>query len=149
MTVPVPVSPGRSGFGPKLALRYDSGAGDDILRYGWSLSLPCVTRKTDNGLPLYRDDEESDAIVLSGAEDLVPVVGPPEPERTVGAVTYRIQRFRPRIEGLFARIECWTDTATCAAHWRSISQDNVTTVYAKDADSRIAEPGTGPPPRIS
>ena len=51
MTVPVPVSPGRSGFGPQLALSYDSGAGNGIFGYGWSLSLPRVTRKTDKGLP--------------------------------------------------------------------------------------------------
>src|SRR5688572_23398188 len=49
MTVPVPVSPGRSGFGPQLALSYDSGAGNGIFGYGWSVSLPSVTRKTDKG----------------------------------------------------------------------------------------------------
>jgi len=73
MTVPVPVNPGRSGFGPQLTLSYDSGAANGIFGYCWSLSLPCVTRKTDKGLPLYRDEEESDVFVLSGAEDLVAV----------------------------------------------------------------------------
>jgi RHS repeat-associated protein len=144
MTVPVPVSPGRSGFGPQLALSYDSGAGNGVFGYGWSLSLPSVTRKTDKGLPLYWDDEESDVFVLSGAEDLVPVVGPPEPDRVVGPATYRIKPYRPRIEGLFARIERWTDKKTGEAHWRSITRDNVTTVYGKDAGSRIVEPDTAP-----
>ena len=78
--------------------------------------------------------------MLSGAEDLVPVLGPAEPDRTVGGVTYRIHRYRPRIEGLFARIERWTDTETDESHWRSITRDNVTTLYGKDAQSRIAEP---------
>jgi hypothetical protein len=87
MMVPVPVSPGRSGFGPQLAISYDSGSGNGVFGYGWSLSLPSVTRKTEKGLPLYRDDEESDVFVLSGAEDLVPVIGTPEPDRTVGGVT--------------------------------------------------------------
>ena len=32
-------------------------------------------------------------------------------ERPVGDETYRIQRYRPRIEGLFARIERWTNPA--------------------------------------
>src|SRR4051812_25862526 len=67
MTVPVPVSPGRSGFGPHLTLSYDSGSGNGVFGYGWGLSLPCVSRKTDKGLPRYRDDGESDVFILSGA----------------------------------------------------------------------------------
>jgi len=65
----------RSGFGPLLSLGYDSGSGNGPFGFGWSLSLPAITRKTDNGLPLYRDAEESDVFILSGAEDLVPVLG--------------------------------------------------------------------------
>ncbi len=148
MTVRVPTSPGRSGFGPELSLSYDSGAGNGVFGYGWSLSLPNVTRKTDKGLPLYWDDEESDVFVLSGAEDLVPVLGPPEPDRTVGTRTYRIQRYRPRVEGLFGRIERWTDTDSGEIHWRSITRDNVTSVFGNRDDSRIAEPGSANPLRI-
>src|SRR5262245_16516527 len=73
MTVPIATSPGRAGFGPQLALSYDSGAGNGPFGFGWSLSLPTITRKTDKGLPQYRDAEESDVFILSGAEDLVPV----------------------------------------------------------------------------
>src|SRR5687767_4381561 len=76
MTVPIATSPGRSGFGPQLSLSYDSGAGNGPFGFGWSLSLPAITRKTDKGLPEYRDAEESDVYVLSGAEDLVPVLEP-------------------------------------------------------------------------
>src|SRR5262245_45025879 len=72
MTVPLAVSPGRSGFGPQLSLSYDSGAGNGPFGFGWSLSLPAIARKTDKGLPRYRDAEESDVYLLSGAEDLVP-----------------------------------------------------------------------------
>jgi Salmonella virulence plasmid 65kDa B protein len=46
---------------------------------------------------------------------------------------------RPRIEGLFARIERWTRLSDGDAHWRSISKDNVLTIYGKDAASRIAD----------
>jgi hypothetical protein len=73
MSVPIATSPGRSGFGPQLSLSYDSGAGNGPFGFGWNLSLPSITRKTDKGLPQYRDAEESDVFVLSGAEDLVPV----------------------------------------------------------------------------
>src|SRR5262249_18050037 len=55
ITVPLATSPGRSGFGPQLALSYDSGAGNGPFGLGWSLSLPVITRKTDKGLPQYRD----------------------------------------------------------------------------------------------
>jgi hypothetical protein len=72
MTVPIGISPGRSGFGPQLSRSYDSGYGNGPLGFGWSLSIPAVTKKTDKGLPQYRDAEESDVFVLSGAEDLVP-----------------------------------------------------------------------------
>ena len=73
MSVPIATSPGRSGFGPQLSLSYDSGAGNGPFGFGWSLSLPSITRKTDKGLPQYQDAEESDVFILSGAEDLVPV----------------------------------------------------------------------------
>src|SRR5438045_5929837 len=53
LTVPIAVSPGRSGFGPQLSLSYDSGAGNGPFGIGWSLSLPSITRKTDKGLPRY------------------------------------------------------------------------------------------------
>src|SRR6516165_7014816 len=74
MTVPIFTSPGRSGFGPQLSLSYDSGAGNGPFGFGWSLSLPSITRKTDKGLPQYRDDIGSDVFILSGSEDLVPLL---------------------------------------------------------------------------
>ena len=74
MSVPIATSPGRSGFGPQLSLSYDSGAGNGPFGFGWSLSLPSITRKTDKGLPQYLDAVDSDVFILSGAEDLVPVL---------------------------------------------------------------------------
>src|SRR5580698_4257395 len=74
LTVPIATSPGRSGFGPQLALSYDSGSGNGPFGLGWSLSLPSITRRTDKGLPRYQDADESDVFILSGAEDLVPVL---------------------------------------------------------------------------
>src|SRR5205814_10457946 len=129
LTVPIATSPGRSGFGPQLSLSYDSGAGNGPFGFGWSLSLPSISRKTDKGLPRYADAEESDVFILSGAEDLVPVG---DQQQLDG---YAIRRYRPRIEGLFARIERWTKDGD--VHWRSISKDNVLTLNGKDAKSRI------------
>jgi hypothetical protein len=110
---------------------------------------PRISRKTDNGLPFYRDSEESDTFILSGAEDLVPVllrvdndwVREVLPPRTVYGNQYTIHRYRPRVEGLFARIERWANTANATdTFWRSISRDNVTAWYGRTAQSRIADP---------
>lgn len=150
MSVPIATSPGRSGFEPQLSLAYDSGAGNGIFGLGWNLSLPSITRKTDKGLPRYWNGSESDVFIVSGAEDLVPILvqnnqGTWEPEkldpRTVGIKTYSIQRYRPRIEGLFARIERWVNQADSKeTFWRSISKDNITTLYGKTDESRIVDP---------
>ena len=143
MTVPIATSPGRSGFGPQLSLSYDSGAGNGPFGFGWNLSLPSITRKTAKGLPKYQDTDESDVFILSGAEDLVPVLNP-DGSRHEDKDTYpgyTVHRYRPRIEGLFARIERWTNVADPRdVHWRSISKENILTLYGKDSDSRIADP---------
>ncbi|MEG3918508.1 SpvB/TcaC N-terminal domain-containing protein [Microcoleus sp. T3_A4] len=142
MSVPIVTSPGRSGFGPQLSLSYDSGAGNGIFGFGWNLSLPSITRKTDKGLPRYQDLEESDIFILSGAEDLVPVLRADGSRESFNSPDgqFKIQRYRPRIEGLFARIERWTKLDSEEVHWRSLSKDNITTLYGKTAESRIAEP---------
>jgi len=44
--------------------------------------------------------------------------------RTVDGNTYRMERYRPRIEGLFARIERWTNLAHPAdSYWRACDQN--------------------------
>ncbi len=57
---------------------------------------------------------------------------------------YLVRRYRPRIEGLFARIERWTNQADAAdTYWQSISKDNITVGYGKTPESRIADPEDG------
>jgi RHS repeat-associated protein len=148
LAVPIYASPGRSGFGPQLSLSYDSGSGNGPFGVGWNLALPRVTRKTDKGLPQYVDFRESDTFILSGAEDLVPSLknsGTWQREvsqpRTVNTQQYQIHSYRPRVEGLFARVERWVNIADPQdVFWRSISKDNITTWYGKTAESRIADP---------
>lgn len=146
MSIPIVTSPGRGGFGPRLPLGYDSGAGNGPFGFGWSLSLPSITRKTDKGLPRYADHEDSDVFILSGAEDLVPVLNgdgtrPGDDTRSLEGADWWVRRYRPRIEGLFARIERWTKKDGTDVAWRSISRDNVITWYGKDEGSRIVDPG--------
>lgn len=148
LTVPIYASPGRSGFGPQLSLSYDSGAGNGAFGFGWSLALPSITRKTDKGLPRYDDAGSPDTFILSGAEDLVPALvetngtwSQIENQRTLYGQDYRVRRYRPRTEGLFARIERWSNKADPAdVFWRSISKDNIVTWYGTSSESRIADP---------
>src|ERR1700722_12889 len=58
LSVPLPLSPGRSGFTPSLSLSYNSGAGNGPFGFGWSVSRPSIARKTDKGLPRYCDGDE-------------------------------------------------------------------------------------------
>jgi RHS repeat-associated protein len=144
MTVPLPMPSGRSGFTPPLGLSYDSAAGNGPLGFGWQLGVPAITRKTDKGLPQYRDGDESDVFILAGAEDLVPVLDPAggrlSTPRTVYGTDYTVAFYRPRVEGLFARIERWTAAGTGLIHWRTITRDNVTTLYGTDPGSAIVNP---------
>ncbi|MCA3774830.1 MAG: toxin [Cutibacterium sp.] len=146
MAVPIATSPGRAGFGPQLSLSYDSGTGNGPFGLGWSLSIPSITRKTDKGLPQYLDTEDSDTFILAGAEDLVPLLtasGERAPDETVKVYgqDYRVRRYRPRIEGLFAHIERWSSsTSSSVVFWRTISRDNITSWYGRSAESRVFDP---------
>jgi len=171
MSVPVVSSPGRSGFGPDLSLSYDSGSGNGPFGFGWNLALPSVSRKTEKGLPRYEDAVDSDVFMLSGAEDLVPVYRQDPDGAWIAAHAgytrdadeswvrdgggalvpheddvdgYRVRRYRPRVEGLFARIERWSriDGPT-DVYWRTISRDNVLTFYGHDGNARITDPLDG------
>lgn len=149
MSVPIATSAGRSEFGLELSINYDSGAANGPFGFGWNLSLPAVSRKTDKGLPQYRDAEEADTFMLAGAEDLVPALRRDGNDwvrdvltpRVVYGSQYVIHRYRPRVEGLFARIERWVNTAVASdTFWRSISKDNITTWYGRTVESRVADP---------
>ena len=150
LNVPIYTSPGRTGFGPQLSLSYNSGSGNSPFGFGWLLALPSITRKTDKGLPQYQDAQESDTFILSGAEDLMPSLVTAAagqwirdiiPSRSLYGLTYVIHRYRPRVEGLFARIERWINLSDPTdTFWRSISKDNITTWYGKTVQSRISAP---------
>jgi hypothetical protein len=40
-SIPIPATPARGGFEPKLALSYDSGNGNSAFGLGWSVDIPC------------------------------------------------------------------------------------------------------------
>ena len=140
VSIPILTSPGRGGMGPSLGLQYNSGAGNGLFGIGWSLAPGAITRKTERGIPQYRDAEESDVFLLGGAEDLVPVRNADGSLWFDDVDGHRLHRYRPRIDGSFARIERWTRIADGDTHWRVTTAGNVTSVYGLNGDTRIADP---------
>jgi RHS repeat-associated protein len=144
LSVPLPLSPGRGGSGPKLALGYDSGSGQGPFGIGWSVDIPAITRRTDKGLPRYQDADDSDEFVLSGAEVLVPALVQDASQNWQRDAfvdgPYQVLRYRPRIEAAFTRIERRTDSRTGEVHWRTVTRDNVTSLFGKSPGARLADP---------
>jgi RHS repeat-associated protein len=136
LSIPLPFSGARGA--PSLAVAYDSATRAGLFGYGWELPLPQIARRTDRGLPRYRDD--TDVFLAADAEDLVPDAGP-DTERTVAGVDYRIRRYRPRVDAGTTRIERWTDRADPAdVKWRTITGDNATAWFGEGPESRVADP---------
>ena len=158
--IPIPFSAAR-GFSPALSLSYNSGSGNGVFGLGWSLTVSSIKRKTEKELPQYYDAADSDTYIISEAEDLVPEfrksdkinfdkdangnyilnefpgidkINPATNENFI------IRRYRPRIEGLFSRIERWTEKSSGLIHWRVISKDNITTIYGKWLSSKVSDP---------
>lgn len=152
-SIQLPFSSAR-GTSPSLSLSYNSGTGNGIFGLGWGLSLGSIKRKTDKGLPQYLDLIDSDTFLFSGAEDLVPeFTKDPDGsfqldvnedyiihERISSDGLFIIRNYKPRIEGLFARIERWTEKETGRIKWRVISRDNVTTLFGWTNNSIITNP---------
>src|SRR6516225_7651547 len=121
-TVPIALPPGRNGFQPQLNLTYSTGKGNGPFGLGWVFSIPGVARKTAKKIPRYQD---SDVFVLSGAEDLVPV------EHGNGFI-----RYRPRTEGLFARIRHYRDGT--GNYWKVKTRDGLTSFYGTPRPANAA-----------
>ena len=156
VSFPIFCSPTRGGLHPSLTLTYNSGSGNGPFGLGWTLSPPSITRKTAKGLPRYRDSEDSDVFIFGDEEDLVPIFKRNEDgeiivDHTNGKPLFLeevyeghvIRKYSPRVEGSFVRIERWTKIASPGVghiHWRTITPENVTSIYGKDVNSRIYNP---------
>lgn len=141
LSLPLPFSAAR-GASPNLSLSYDSGSGNGPFGLGWSVGFGRITRRLSGGLPRYDDDW--DVFSLAGAEDLVPVLDAAgaRVEQTVNedGVTWRVLRYRPRIESGFVRIEHWLPVGGGASHWRSWTRDNLVSIYGLSPEARLADP---------
>ncbi|NEQ65988.1 MAG: sugar-binding protein, partial [Symploca sp. SIO2D2] len=129
LSIPIPTTPCR-GFEPQLSVSYSSGSGNGTFGLGFALSVPNISRKTSKGLPKY---DGTDTFILSNADDLVPVGNRIQND-------YDVTSYRPRTEGLFAKIEQWRDRTTDVSYWQVISKDSITSIYGKTAQARISDP---------
>lgn len=128
---------GRAGAVPDVTLAYQMGGANDVFGRGWSLNTPAIVRGNGRHLPRYRDyGPDADAFSSSEFGELVPLL----PERILLRDGLNIKRYRPRVDSYFVRIERCSDPASGAIHWRTISRDNVTRIYGRSADARVADP---------
>lgn len=139
---PIAVPPGRNGLQPALTVGYSSGNGNGEFGLGWGLSIPGIMRKTNRGIPKY--DDKADTFILSGAEDLIPV---DYSKNFVDGVWHFKTKYRPRTEGLFARIT-HHKTNQGINYWEVRSKDGLTSYYGNpnaknpddEANTVIAHP---------
>jgi RHS repeat-associated protein len=121
-TVPIALPPGRNGFQPQLNLVYSTGNGNGAYGLGWGVSIPGISRQTSKGIPRYQDYhsdlKERDTFILSGAEDLVPI-----DDISISA------QYRPRTEGLFARILHHHYNDQKDNYWEVRSKDGLVSFY--------------------
>jgi hypothetical protein len=143
LALPVSCSPTRGGFGPNLSLSYSSGSGNGPLGFGWGIDLAFISCKTSGGIPKYTDD---DAFVLSG-QDIVPVLDELGKTKVRTDGGYVVTRFRLRVDSQSLRVEKWYSSDSGVVHWRTISADNVTSIFGDSSNSCIAE-SSGSSPKI-
>ena len=131
-----------------------------IRSYYGNLSLASIKRKTDKKLPQYLDANDTDIFLFSEAEDLVPEfkkkVDGSFIQDASGRYVIRenlsqdnqflIRYYRPRIEGLFARIERWQDKTTHRFKWKVIVITSYSIHYTKlyDPHPRVPDPERRP-----
>ncbi|KAH8690093.1 virulence plasmid 65kDa B protein-domain-containing protein, partial [Talaromyces proteolyticus] len=137
LSIPIYVSPGRDPTTtPSLELTYSSHAANGPFGLGWSLTVPCISRKTTRAVPRYSDQ---DVFVLSGAEDLVRLDG----SAAINTAGYLVHQYKPRVlvGPSQARIERWINPSDPADDfWRTISSTGLTTLYGKSLEDRIHNP---------
>ncbi|KAL7898927.1 hypothetical protein HDV63DRAFT_411354 [Trichoderma sp. SZMC 28014] len=131
LAIPIPVTEGRGGFGPKLELSYSSGSGNGSFGIGWQLTSSTVTRTTSKRIPLY---DETDTFLLSGQDELVPL-GDAEQRGN----EFLVQSYQPRVLGEPMQIERWSRLDSPSdTHWRTINGSNVTCIFGLSQESRIS-----------
>lgn len=129
--LPISTPPGREDLQPALALDYSTAAGNGPFAVGWRLSIPCVQRKIEKGIPLYDDRHDAqgnpiwhtdeDVFVISETQDLVHVGH---------------GRYRPLVEGSFSRIRK-VRAGDGQLSWEIDSKNGLRSTFGPSGESRI------------
>ena len=107
--------------------------------------MSSIQRKTDNRIPRYHDELNDDVFTFSGVEDLVPYLEKQNNQWQEkhypgnGADGYIVKRYRPRLEGVFSRIEK-IHHQQHGTYWKVTTRDNIATIYGRSSGARIADP---------
>lgn len=141
--IPIPFTPARA-FTPDHVIAYNSGNGNGVFGLGFDLNCPDITIRTDKGLPTFTDE---DTYILSGSDHLVPELKKSggsyqivQRTEQLDGVEYRVRQFRPRSEGLFARIEQWLNTTDRTMHWELHQKDNSLHIFGRSSEARVVDP---------
>ena len=113
-SVPIALPPGRNGFQPQLSLAYSTGNGNGPFGLDGSQHPRGRAQDFTWRPPLRRCHRY---LILSGSEDLVPISSEPDSPT----------RYRPRTEGLFARIDHYHGGAS--DFWEVASRDGLVSRY--------------------
>ncbi|HEX3028224.1 MAG TPA: SpvB/TcaC N-terminal domain-containing protein [Clostridia bacterium] len=116
--IPISVPQGRNDLSPQLQLEYSSGGGNGVFGLGWNLDIPCISRKTSKGIPIYNN--EIDTFIMSDSEDLV---------KTSSETDY-VLCYRSRTEGSFSKIKYNLEHN----YWEILSQNGLTCYYGLDPE---------------
>ncbi|HEX4813368.1 MAG TPA: toxin TcdB middle/N-terminal domain-containing protein [Nonomuraea sp.] len=115
-SIPLDCPNGANDVGPRLALRYDSSAGNGPFGLGFGLPLPRILRSTAGRFPRY---DGSDPLMLEGAGELV----------AVGDGVYR-----PQVDGGAWRVAAHADG------FRLTDRDGMIYDLGTDLPSRLIDP---------
>ena len=145
MTLPLPLSPGRSDSpSARAAIRLNRG--QRAVRLRLEHRAACHHPQDRQGPAASTGDERGVGhlppvrAARTWYRCSTPAGGRGTGTRTVYGTHYEVAYYRPRIEGLFSRIERWTAAGTGISHWRTISRDNVTTLYGADSGQHSRGP---------
>jgi len=146
ISLPLPLTLGRSGFTPSLTLQYGSSAGNSVFGVGWSLAgLSSIGISSKDHLPKY---DGKDKFAFNG-EELVPVLTEQESDEWVPRIddldVFRVRYYRLKIEQAYIRFEKWVHKDSGRIHWRTRDRNNVISVYGLDSFGvgRISDPHDG------
>ncbi|UII31482.1 hypothetical protein LVD17_24625 [Fulvivirga ulvae] len=133
--IQIPVTPGRLGFQPTLALSYSSGAGNSPFGLGWNLQgLPSIGLSLKDGYPKY---DGADKYAFNG-QTLIPWLIDADgrwTHRSAETENYFIYYYRISRDPALTRFERWVHKTNRQMHWRLHDRNNIVIVFGRKADN--------------